>query len=881
MAQEDKNMLEAWKSGGDVDGKGVNDGDLLAHFRKRRDALDASDPEWDEWDQRLDQYGFSIEESKMSLKWDQGKVSEAQMSAFYSKWEGKATPNSEFQRTLASQAAKWRSSADAKRSAGRRAGSASNHAENQNTYYTKHVASGAYLNDALVVIAKQYGAMPLNGKSLDDLDPNSAAYTKFMDVVDDGITDDPLVQSLITQVTTEIRKTQPDFQFKAGDIATLMSGAQKGSEYLVSKSTSKTESKMWLKLGAEIRGGGLRIAEAPAVARAFVAQDNFEAEANSCNGDPTCVRAAAVKYRDKLLVESEGLVTNVTDTNLGLTAAYGTTLRMLDTMLDGKPVTPQTDANSQNAYGLMNPSEGALFVALGNSMVEGERLLDEGGWVSSSLRTGSDGQPILDDNNEKQWDLKIHSPTAQPPVGATRIEGTARLEDGKTPVFYAFASDVPLVTTVGGQPIDPRGASIGGAAPALDEKGQQVTGQQYTPYAEVEGVPGVDGKFSTVFRSGSNAPGDPFVFYANRPNIKGLTLSVDAEGNNILTAESKSTVDPTTGQQTIHFDATEAQKYMAGTRMVLPSSGPGVQGQRLVPGSFLTPESASLSGVIENLYAVKAPKAGETAAKLVVDATNAAIAAKQAGSPNADALWADVVSLDTTTRLREYGYTGASLDAAVLRMNTKTPEQSAQEQRLSARGITPEKYGQSEVDRRLLLLAQVDKYAPQPVTGLSGMGGIRPGSFAGVKTQAQLREEVFNPQIGVSQIKVPGMPELFGSNKLTIDPNAINPAADGRGRQSGVIPAPVAFPAPKQMYGPPVPEANMRPGLASQPAFTPLRPPTVNAATGFLTAPPVPSLALTPPPVYSPLMPAPYVTPVAPPVIPLMPKLSDNYWRGR
>ena len=94
QAKYDQNMVDAWKNGGQVDGKGVNDARLLAHFRKRRDALDPTDPLWTEWDNRVQQYEFSIEESKMSLKWDQKKATEADMRAFYTKWAKKATPNS-------------------------------------------------------------------------------------------------------------------------------------------------------------------------------------------------------------------------------------------------------------------------------------------------------------------------------------------------------------------------------------------------------------------------------------------------------------------------------------------------------------------------------------------------------------------------------------------------------------------------------------------------------------------------------------------------------------------------------------------------------------------------------------------------------------------
>ena len=52
-AQDDQNFVDAWKNGGKVDGKGVDDTRLLDHLKKRRDDLDPRRPHWDEWNNRL------------------------------------------------------------------------------------------------------------------------------------------------------------------------------------------------------------------------------------------------------------------------------------------------------------------------------------------------------------------------------------------------------------------------------------------------------------------------------------------------------------------------------------------------------------------------------------------------------------------------------------------------------------------------------------------------------------------------------------------------------------------------------------------------------------------------------------------------------------
>jgi hypothetical protein len=114
-ALEDSNILNAWEEGGLYKGKKVTDSMLLDHFRKRRDGLSKTDPLWDKWDQALTNYTFSIEESKMSLKYAQHKVGEGQMAAFYTSWAKKLPTDSEAYRELMRSAAQF---ADAASSGG-------------------------------------------------------------------------------------------------------------------------------------------------------------------------------------------------------------------------------------------------------------------------------------------------------------------------------------------------------------------------------------------------------------------------------------------------------------------------------------------------------------------------------------------------------------------------------------------------------------------------------------------------------------------------------------------------------------------------------------------------------------------------------------------
>lgn len=104
-------MFDAWQNGGQVDGKPVTDERLLAYIKGRRDGFSTDDPSWDEWDNRLTQYGFSIGESKIQLAFQQGKVGAGAVASFYRDQLKNIDKNSEFYRDVAGRAAQWAKSA--------------------------------------------------------------------------------------------------------------------------------------------------------------------------------------------------------------------------------------------------------------------------------------------------------------------------------------------------------------------------------------------------------------------------------------------------------------------------------------------------------------------------------------------------------------------------------------------------------------------------------------------------------------------------------------------------------------------------------------------------------------------------------------------------
>jgi hypothetical protein len=128
-AQQDQNIFDAWENGGEYEGRKVTDAMLLDHIRSRRDELDKDDPLWDEWNNRLWQYRFSIAEQKANLKYQRALASaahintstragaaayanaqaaaSAMMRGFYTQWASRLPRRSAAYRDLMASAAQY------------------------------------------------------------------------------------------------------------------------------------------------------------------------------------------------------------------------------------------------------------------------------------------------------------------------------------------------------------------------------------------------------------------------------------------------------------------------------------------------------------------------------------------------------------------------------------------------------------------------------------------------------------------------------------------------------------------------------------------------------------------------------------------------------
>ena len=66
-SQREEVIFDAWANGGEFEGRPVTDQRLLNFIKDRRDSLDKSDPLWAEWDNRLGQYQFNIDDQQNAI----------------------------------------------------------------------------------------------------------------------------------------------------------------------------------------------------------------------------------------------------------------------------------------------------------------------------------------------------------------------------------------------------------------------------------------------------------------------------------------------------------------------------------------------------------------------------------------------------------------------------------------------------------------------------------------------------------------------------------------------------------------------------------------------------------------------------------------------
>jgi hypothetical protein len=111
-AQNERNIIDAWKEGGKVDGKKVTDAALLEHFDDKLEGLSPDDPSYVEAKNTRQQYGFAVKNSKMELSYAQKKTGDRGMAAFYKNEASKHPKNSEVWRELMKASASYQDRAN-------------------------------------------------------------------------------------------------------------------------------------------------------------------------------------------------------------------------------------------------------------------------------------------------------------------------------------------------------------------------------------------------------------------------------------------------------------------------------------------------------------------------------------------------------------------------------------------------------------------------------------------------------------------------------------------------------------------------------------------------------------------------------------------------
>lgn len=770
--QEDQNFLDAWENGGSVDGKPVNDARLLAHFKQRRDALSRDDPLWDEWDNRIKQYEFNIADSKMTLKWDQHKVSEKDMAAFYQKWSRTAPFNSNFSREMRSAAAKWLTSANQRTKTASTVDKQKQHDEWVASFYENHVRVGETVNARLLQIAKVYGAMPLSGTSLADLNPDSVGYGRFMDIYVDGRTNDPFVQNVIDDVEREARKIDPNFRFDKRHIDSVLRQADDGLGTLASRSLYKTERDDWTDRRADVRQAQNHIQQAPIIKRIFDAQEMFGQMTANCNGDPSCEMKAVQKLR--MVIEQNGrklMRGGIDDVNTEIVAAIASTDRVLRAVMEGKKPPQDASARDETVFDLGAPSEARGRMTLGlYDIASRDRALREGGWISSKVVTDqTTGQPMLDEHGDPVFQMVVHAKQELPPVDWIEMNGVDMLDDDLPGVRF-FGPIKPVAIA----PMAPDGRLL---APNevtryVTENGQQTlldpSAAPDVPYVTMEGVIGPDGRARTVYRLGTGTPGDPLIWTPDQPQAidpatgQPIQLRVTPDGTVVIPMST-----------TIGMDDEDKPTYLLDyapiERIGQVLKTPLTDGH-LPMGAYLSADGANGSAVVgeyhdtgdkdqANHYAQRYAAEMARMAQTTLDPVDAARYSSDAET---------IVSYD---HIRDTAPAGASynvVNGVFEAEHQWSPDKQPYVDSLHAAGVDETVFGPDDFARRVALMQNIDaQNARLPSPGLQLGRRLGQGIMTGIvptdrdrraEELAAARGQLMNPQQLAATIRVPGAP---------------------------------------------------------------------------------------------------------------------------
>lgn len=473
-AMVDQNMVDAWKNGGKVDGKTVSDERLLAHFRKRRDALAKDDPLYTQWDERITQYSFAIDESKMRVKWDNKTISEAGMAAFYQGWLKKTPKGSEFYRTLQSSYGQWHNAAIS-RGGGGAAAKAKAHDAWALKLYNDKVRPASTFTSWLTTIAKAFNIIPNTPNStLASGELSSGQTQQLLDLVSTGRALTPEQQSLVDAVTAGMKKIDPNFKWDAGYIARMYDTANDGTNLLIRRARTKTEANGWAGAQHANTIASNRLQDLPLIHDYKAARDLYETEMAASAGDPAAQQRATAKYAASLNLIYGKATRGVKKGGEVDTFASGLAgeITTLTTALKGGKVTDTPPPTVYDSTGPTTSTTGRDSVQLAgvlNGMTDNARKVREGGWAESAP-VDTNGPDVPGGTGQNGW--IFHERDEVPRFDQILVPGVL-IVDGKSVPAYVVPEPVQYaaIDASTGLPVGAKATKLNAAGEPIDDKG--------------------------------------------------------------------------------------------------------------------------------------------------------------------------------------------------------------------------------------------------------------------------------------------------------------------------------------------------------------------------------------------------------------------------
>lgn len=452
-ADVDQNMVDAWKNGGEVDGKPVTDARLLAHFKSRMNDLDPKSPEYQQWKNRITQYEFSIEESKMTVKWDNRQASESDMAAFYHKWEQKTPDNTEFDRSLRKSYGQWMRSASARSAGDAAKAKAEAHNRWATGLYNKDVKAAHTANTWLASMLYKWGPLADSGTGGQQPGPPSniggleaSGFGDFETLITlmqnggAGLTPDQKAD--VDAFTAGMKKIDPTFNWSSQWFIASGTKASTALKTLTDKSTTKEEANQWSNINTDTKITINRIKSAPGIEDAKAAREELETALKTSAGNPDLQRAALQTYlakitkvRDTINKAGSFMTPNTVDDTA--ISGINSDINVITAGLNGQKITGKVEPSWLDTIGGTNAQTGQdsqSWVGLLNGMNDNAAKIAAGGWAE----VGKD--------KEGNTVFAYHGPEEKTPAGMEVVTGYHGA-GGNIPVL---AAPVPVeITEVG------------------------------------------------------------------------------------------------------------------------------------------------------------------------------------------------------------------------------------------------------------------------------------------------------------------------------------------------------------------------------------------------------------------------------------------------